>query len=494
MGGPHRDHLLSVLLALLLTGCGGGDNVDYRFASETSTDPDWVLLQADLDEDGRTDLLAFPRQAEGASLAWRGTRSGLAPSRTLGRGRAAGEIRSDVARRTDADLLASEGLHEAGHTLTGLARHAYGLVALARADAHASPGPEIDRLLMDAGRAGSLLGIRGIGLTTTDEPTQVLFDTTSVEPLLALPGFVLVEVPDGLAGRVVAVRVLRGEVTSEAWPFEVADRPQPVVEAVWPAPLVHGRWCALRGRQLGTPRHRVEVNIDGSPCPEVVALGTHVLARVPSAIAPSAAGERALVVRVDGVASEAIHVQVADVLPPPEISRLAPAAASSGSIVSIEGDHFLALGEPLRVVLGTREAAIFRVSANHLEVIVPPGAQDGDLVVHRGARESLGHPFLVLARGDPVIERITPATAQPGEYVEVEGRDLHDLSAWRASELPPLDNPFGDVDVRFGEQRAWFLIPTAKGLRVRVPAGAGRGLLHVAVGARAATPVPFDHE
>jgi hypothetical protein len=488
----HHRRLLSILtvalLAVGLTACGasGGDAATAggdapALAGRT------VIAVADVDGDGRSDVLRFQHPSDVAPECWRSDEAGRFVARPDWRDHP--NVRAvllDARDRTADGLEADEGIHRARGAVSGGSPQAYAVLHVGKADEEVLGAPMIAELAPDTGDVRTLVRVHGTDLASRSEDTEVTFDGVSAEVLIALPRFVVAVVPAGLTAGDVDVVVTRGEEPSDAVSFRVVTTPTPVLTTLYPEPLVTGHLAVVRGTNLGTPLDDVEVMIGATEVPRFVALGRRLMFEV-----PMAATDGPLVVTVNGVASDGLDLEIAAEHPAPAITTLVPAAASVGSLVRIEGEHLFSFGDQVRVFFGPTEAAIFGFDRGSITAIVPAGAQSDDVTVEVGTRTSTGVSFTVLARSAPTITALTPSSGSPRALIEIEGTDLYDLSAWRAGHTPPFRNPFGDVEVRFNGSQAFVVIPTIDGLAVRIPRGATTGDVTVRVGIDTSNAVPF---
>lgn len=478
---PCLRHLLACVLALgataALAACGGGGA-----GAAPSTAPDatavpstTVVVTADVDGDGRCDVLEITLDGDGAPRCWRGRDDGtFVPVDAAEEHPGIDVIRDDLQRRPDHDILGDEGAHQAptaGGTLP------YAVLHLERGDEapDREPGlPIIDELRPTRGQAGALVGIVGSDLAARDVTTTVRFDDLDARVLLALPRFVLTLVPERAPLGGVDVVVTRGSEASAAATFTVVDQPTPQLDRVQPDPLVPGVLAVLHGTDLGTPSDDVRVSFGGAASERVLALGRIVFAEVPEGATTGLA-----IVTVDGVASNGVDIEVARSLDAPSLTSVTPASASGGSLVRIEGDDLFVIGQTPRVAFGTRRAQLFGIERGALIAIVPDEA-DGDITVTVGDRTSEALPFERVARGAPVIASLDPTSGEAGDAIDILGTDLHDLAGLGAG-ASPARIAARLPRVSFGEVRAWFVFPIPGGLRAMVPFTADAGTTTVTV-------------
>ena len=121
-------------------------------------------------------------------------------------------------------------------------------------------------------------------------------------------------------------------------------------------------------------------------------------------------------------------------LPPPVpyIYSIHPTQAAAGDAVSIYGQDFGIYHEDVDRVVFTPslDAEILEWGDTIIRVIVPEGAEDGDVYVARGIYESNRHHFNVIEPGSepqpPVIGLISPQKGPPGTQVAILGANFGD--------------------------------------------------------------------
>jgi hypothetical protein len=480
---------LAALTAGFLAACGGtsvgGDSPAGSFEGSTVT-ARAAVVTADVDGDGRADLVGLPREGRGDAKCWRNRGDGTygEASASWGASPAVRAMRADAEVRDDASLESDLGVHRADCP----ERSDLPYARLHLGDGAGAPlePPTLEAIRPESGDARSLVFLEGRALAAQGEATTVAFGGVPAQVPFAFPDVVLAVVPDGLPLGPVTVTLSRGGTAAGSVSFTVEAPAVPFVESVEPTTLAPGAVAVVSGDRLGTPLDEVTVTFSGVASSAVLALE-----EVLFAVVPENAVSGPLVVTVGGVASAPFDV-VVGTLPAPAVTALVPAAASPGSLVRIEGTDLAVLGDRTSVSFDGIPAALFGVATGAVTAIVPPGASDGPVVVTVGGRASAGTAFDVVARGTPTITAISPAEATPGSLVEVEGTDLHDLSAWRPGALPPLP-PFGDLRVVFSGKPAWLLWPTVRGVRALVPQGApaGSGSVTVEHSGQTSAPFPF---
>ncbi len=483
--------LAAASLVLGLTACGSGGTSFTAVASGDGAGGsggaafEWraAAVTADFDDDGRTDLAALARDGSGAARCWRGTADGLVPV-------PAGWVGADalLAVSDDLDALDDRGLLEGlgVHAVPRIGRAALAYAVLHVGDATDDPAllPTIDALHPASGAANDLVLVEGDGLAARGVATTATLGGVPATVVLALADAVLLVVPPDLPEGPADLRIQRGAAGSAPATFEVRAPTIPTVTSLRPSVAAVDTLLVLEGAHLGTPADRVEVTFAGAAPARALGLG-----RAAAVIVPSDAVTGPARVTVGGVSSAPFDVVVGDV-PAPLVTALVPAAASVGSLVRVEGTDLVVPGDRVAVTFGGVRAVVFGLAPGAITVIVPTGAADGDVIVDVGGRFSTGLAFDVVPRGPPTITTVAPSEVAAGSGLDLAGTDLVDLSAWRVGGLPPFP-PFGDLRVVIGGKHAWFVVPTADGLRVRVPFDAVTGDVVVTVNGIASAPAPI---
>ena len=483
---PVRTAITACLVGLLLAGCGGAGEPDDGETFDQNNPPPLLqastaLVVADVDDDGRPDLLEVPfgdplRASDEPVRCWQGLPSGQFSDEMAWADREEVEaIRHHLEHRTDEEILGDEGANCVEEPCPTRSHLPYAVLHLIHsADEDVVGPPMIDELLPMAGRPGALIGIDGSALAGSDSRTLVLFDDLEARVLIARPRFLLVQVPEraplGLVDVVVTRMTADDTWTSTAEPFRVEQAALPMLERVRPAPVVPGILAVLDGAHLGGPLDDVEVEFGGVLATEVLPVLEHVLVRVPDG---ALTGD--LIVRVNGVASNALEVEVAESLPAPVLTRVTPGAAAPGSLVRLDGSNLFLIGERPAVRFGETPARVFSREPDALVVVVPRDAGRGITVEVDGRRsDALG--FDVLDRGPPTLTTASSDTVRPGDVVDLRGTDLYDLGRFSP------DQPLALPQVTLAGKPVWFVFPTVEGLRIVVPFHAESGDLQVELG------------
>ncbi len=184
----------------------------------------------------------------------------------------------------------------------------------------------------------------------------------------------------------------------------------------------------------------------------VQASATLLEVEVPEVVVESGAERRvSVVVRKGGRASRPVDVAV---FQGPRLHGISPEAAMPGEEVLLAGAGW---GPGATVRFGDAEAQLNEVESTRIRAVVPEGAggpgTPAPVVVTVGGVESNPAPFIVGHL--PVVSGVSPASAAPGDLVDVSGRGF---------QADPLRN-----DVRVGGVPALVLSAAGDALKVVVP-------------------------
>jgi hypothetical protein len=162
-------------------------------------------------------------------------------------------------------------------------------------------------------------------------------------------------------------------------------------------------------------------------------------------------GQFSLTVLVGGRSSDPVPITVYQA---PRIDGLSPDVAMPGEEIELAGAGWT---QGATVRFGSLPAEITATAPNMIKVRVPAieGATGTSVpvVVAMGADESNPAPFMLGHL--PLVTRVEPEAATPGEVVTVTGRGLH--------------SRLGPTQVRVGTSRAFALLTTDTELKVVVP-------------------------
>jgi hypothetical protein len=187
------------------------------------------------------------------------------------------------------------------------------------------------------------------------------------------------------------------------------ETPGPVVTAVAPDSGAVGDTVAIRGRNLGAERGESQVLFARVPAAVVSWSDTLV-----EAIVPEGATTGDLVVLVDGRESAPVNFTViGGPRPLPKLTELVPVRTVVGDTLRILGTGFGEAADGRRVLFAgsgllSVEAEIVQWSETEVVVLVPEGAEDGDVVVEDEGRFSNALAFQVPPRLVSFTEDLKP--------------------------------------------------------------------------------------
>lgn len=232
----------------------------------------------------------------------------------------------------------------------------------------------------------------------------------------------------------------------------------PAIASFSPSKGAAGAQVAIHGSGFtGT----TEVDVGGVPAASFVVVGDGEV----DAVVPQAATTGPITVTTPaGTATSKHRFTVL-----PAITSFSPAAAPTGSTVTITGSGFSAVKA---VTVGGAKAAFTVVSSVEIDATVPANARTGPIAVKTSAgKATSAAPFAVT----PTISGFTPTSAPSGATVTIVGTGLRGATAVT----------FAGVPATFGSVK-----PTS--LRAKVPAGATSGTIAVTTpGGVATSPTPF---
>jgi hypothetical protein len=224
------------------------------------------------------------------------------------------------------------------------------------------------------------------------------------------------------------------------------------LEGIEPARVRVGQRAALTGSGFAAEASGNQVLFDEREAKVVQASTTRLEVEVPEVVAESGAERRVgVVVRRGGRASRPLDVAV---FQGPRLHGISPEAALPGEEVLLAGAGW---GPGATVRFGGAEAQLNEVESTRIRAIVPEGAGGpgtaAPVVVTVGGVDSNPAPFIVGHL--PVVSAVSPASAAPGDVVEVSGRGFQG---------DPSAN-----DVRVGGTPALVVSATGDALKVVVP-------------------------
>jgi hypothetical protein len=222
------------------------------------------------------------------------------------------------------------------------------------------------------------------------------------------------------------------------------------LEAVEPARLRVGQRATLTGSGFAADPSGNQVLFDDRQAKVVQATATRLEVEVPEVVAESGAERRVGVVVSRGSRSSS-PLDVA-VFQGPRLHGISPEAARPGEEVLLAGAGW---GPGATVRFGGAEAQLNEVGATEIRAVVPEGAgaRHGSTRRAVGGVDSNPAPFIVGHL--PIVSAVSPASAAPGDVVEVSGRGFP---------TDPLSN-----DVRVGAVPALVVSASGDALKVVVP-------------------------
>jgi hypothetical protein len=227
------------------------------------------------------------------------------------------------------------------------------------------------------------------------------------------------------------------------------------LDSVEPVRLRVGQRATLTGSGFAADPAGNSVRFDDREARVLQASPTRLEVEVPEAVVESG-GERRVGVSVKRGrrASRAVEVSL---FQGPRLHGISPEAALPGEEVVLAGAGW---GPGATVRFGVAAAQLNEVQATRIRAIVPEAAgvagTPAPVVVSVGGIESNPAPFIVGHL--PVLSSVSPASAAPGDLLELTGRGF---------QADPLRN-----DVRVGGLPALVLAASGDAMKVVVPRGA----------------------
>ena len=224
------------------------------------------------------------------------------------------------------------------------------------------------------------------------------------------------------------------------------------LDGIEPTRLRVGQRATLTGSGFAADPSGNQVVFDDREAKVVQASPTRLEVEVPQVVAESGAERRVgVVVRKGSRASRRLDVAV---FQGPRLHGISPEAALPGEEVLLAGAGW---GPGATVRFGGAEAQLTEVEATRIRAVVPDGAGGpgtvAPVVVTVGGVDSNPAPFIVGHL--PVVSAVSPASAAPGDVVDVSGRGF---------QAEPRAN-----DVRVGGVPALVVSASGDTLKVVVP-------------------------
>jgi hypothetical protein len=289
--------------------------------------------------------------------------------------------------------------------------------------------PTIDDAFTPAtGRLGSVVTVRGVEFVGVQSVTiggkPALFDVVNSSTLRVV-------VPE-TSGGAIAVRTRDGTGTTST-SFSVQDI-APGILSFSPSRGGPGALVTIRGVHLSGVSH---VRIGGVNAKFSVQSPNAILALVPAGVR---SGAISVVWRGTVVSSTGrFTATVSSSAPPnassaPRITRMDPATALPGDIVTLEGSNF---GGMLSVKVGNVGAMFTVLSATRLRFIVPSRATSGRIMAQNPFAPARSPSNLtVVTRGRPSIVDFTPSFGPAGTVLLVKGSGFGNTTFVRIGSTP----------------------------------------------------------
>ncbi len=163
-------------------------------------------------------------------------------------------------------------------------------------------------------------------------------------------------------------------------------------------------------------------------------------------------------------------------LGPPTVTSLSPSSAHVNESVTITGTNFMSTQSTSTVTFKGTAATPTSWSATSIEVPVPAGATNGNVVVTVSGQASNGLPFTVIP--PPTVLSAVPSSAQIGAAVTISGSYF---GATQGSSTVVFNNGVTATPTSWSNNR----------ITTTVPAGASTGNIVVNVGGQGSNGLPF---
>ena len=451
--------LLAIPGLLFLVACGGGGESDFvdGEAAPNSTSARAKVSSLDVDRDGRPEIVVSSDDAHTVFAVGSSARFEDVTGALGGEAAAATAFTPDLGASlallpfTSADDEVGAVLHDGWWTED-------------TADA-----PAITSVQPTQVERGDVVWIEGTGFHTPREAAQVLLGDQVLDAIFVLARFIAVQVPEDAALGASELLVRREGLDSGSVTITVVEAGTPVVTQTSPSPLVRGRLAMVEGEHLGRMGEHVTVTINGQTVESVFAFRELLLM-----IVPASATDGDLVITRESGQSVTTAVEVADA-PMLSLGAVRPNEAPVGSLVALDlvGMDF-GFGFDVSVQLGETELSIWEINPGGMLVIVPEGAESGDITVSMSGQTTAGVALTIRDRELPSIAEVDPDPVVPGDFVNVRGVDLYDLSGWTFPKDPgDFDEGFFDfpepAHITFNGERTLLAFPTEDGVMALVP-------------------------
>lgn len=253
--------------------------------------------------------------------------------------------------------------------------------------------------------------IRGTGFAPED---QLLLNNLSLENLQVSPTSIRATVPKKakVGNKIILRRGKKKIATFTAFTFARA----PVVRAAKPAFGVAGQSMKVLGTNLDTV---TSLKVGGTAIRMDSQNKTSLTFTVPAGLSTG-------VLEVSGPGGTATMKKPLEVFYPPEITRVTPAAAFPGDVITVTGNHFDTRG--LRVQIGKKTVKPTEITDTEMTFTIPKGAKTGPVTLTaRKIRSESKSPLTVQVV--PMVTTAPRLIQSPGTLV-VRGTNLDVVQGW----------------------------------------------------------------
>ena len=359
-----------------------------------------------------------------------------------------------------------------------------------------APGPEISGLNPASGAVGTPVEIRGTNFGVSEGTSTVEFAGTEAEPSSWSETRITARVPEGATSGAVVVTV--EGVASNGVGFTVTV-PAPEISGLNPASGAVGTSVEIRGTNFGVSEGTSTVEFAGTEAEPSSWSETRITARV-----PEGARTGAVVVTVDGVASNGVGFTVGEA----EDRPMRLLCASSVSEPSGSARYIFAYvgsgnepAEDLTVTLAYSGTATHETDYTSPETLtIPAGRASGTMSPRLAVVDDRVY------EGEETIELTATAAGYEAATCTITLEDDETVPVPAISGLNPAAGPVGTsvtiTGSNFGENRGTSRVSFAgteaepsswsdTSIVAPVPAGARTGAVVVTVGSEASAGVPF---
>jgi len=323
--------------------------------------------------------------------------------------------------------------------------------------------PFIESFSPEHGTPGTTVTIIGRNFSETISDYHITFDGIQAEVVSASTTQITVIVPQGATTGKITVELHNTTATSAIdFTCTSSASPTPLITSFFPTSGPIGSTVSIYGSNFSTTPSGNTVTIGGIAAAVTSASPTQLTVTV-----PQGAISGKILVRVNnlsGVSAEAFTVTV-PTAPLPAISTFAPTTGRAGITVTITGVNFSPTPADNIVKLGDVQATVISATSTELVITIPNGAPSTlfTLTIH-GVMVISHDVFLVIP--PPTIDSFSPAGGLIGSTVSIVGTRF---------------STTGGNLVKFNDIQAQITDATATEIKVKVPANATTGKIHVTV-------------